>query len=179
VTRSEYIRAWRLRNPEKVKKHKMNQRGYWNRVKLKNPERFKQYVIRCSEYYRKWVSQNPDKVEANRIRIRQIRTSRTSEWGRNYYQKHKESIRIATLKYRQKNPEKVKNAWRIRYQKNKENPDFKLKRRVTASRATANLTPGYIRMVLTRGTALASTDIPDELVEIKKLQIQLVRLKKI
>lgn len=107
-------------------------------------------------------------------------------------EKLKEKLREKMRVHRRENPEKYK-AYRQKYcgknkekiklkaaKWNKENPDRRreyVRRSATVSREKLN--PCYIRSFLIMGTKLKAKDIPEELVEAKRLQLMLVReLKK-
>jgi hypothetical protein len=80
-------------------------------------------------------------------------------------------------KWRKKNPEKYttyKKNWRA------ENPDkVNAMQRRSGKNDTANLTDGYVRKKIVQGfNGLKNSDVPNELVELKRQEIKLERIIK-
>jgi hypothetical protein len=133
-------------------------------------------------------------AKANKDRLKEIsRAYRTSEHGRTqraaYAEKNREKIyalnkksaaknranaRRYAAKYRAENKEKLHAYFDTYYRCS--NVREKVNARLRSLRN--NLPDHYVRTVLTQRTALDAKDIPQSLVEVKRLQIQILRMVK-
>jgi len=91
------------------------------------------------------------------------------EYDKEYRQKNKERIK----EYRQKNKEYKKEYNKEYYQKNKECIKENIKE--YDKEYVEQCTDGYIRRLLARDSTLNSSDIPQGLIESKRLLIQIER----
>ena len=96
---------------------------------------------------------------------RQKNKERIKEAKKEYQQKNKECIKEYNKEYRQKNKERIKEC----RQKNKEY--FKEYKKEYVEQST----DGYIREILARDSTLKPSDIPQGLIETKRLLIQIQR----
>lgn len=104
-------------------------------------------------------NRNPDGREYACKECRRL--SRNADTDRRTYQKRKASIRA--------------------YWKDRRSPGNKIEKeagRMAKKRTIDSLTDGYIRQLLTSQTQLQAQDIPEPLVAIKRLQIQILRAAK-
>ena len=129
-------------------------------------------------YAREWKKRNPEKTKAHR---------------RAYYLKHKEKKLAYTRKYQELNKEALylkKAKWRV---DNKEVLKAKDKEYRKLNKAKIQVgknewkknnrgivvqSGSYIKNMLRQGTNIAAGDIPQELVEAKRLQLQIKRYLK-
>ena len=95
------------------------------------------------------------------------------EYNKEYRQKNKERIKEAKKEYRQKNKECIKEYQKEYYQKNKERIKENIKE--YDKEYVEQCTDGYIRRLLARDSTLNSSDIPQGLIESKRLLIQIER----
>jgi hypothetical protein len=107
---------------------------------------------RSRELKRKWRAENLEKVREQGRELKR-------KWRAENLEKAREQGREQTRKWRAENPERP---------------------RASARHCAANLTEGYVRGELARRTQLHSGDIPQALIELKRVQIQINReLKRI
>jgi len=121
------------------------------------------------DYCANWQKENPDKVKQYRAASR----PRAREYMREQYWKDPEAARLRSKQFKATNPELIKTEKRRWAAENKEHL------RKYFSRKTAELSDSYIRNKLAtnhkRERTLRSKDIPQELVELKRLQLLLQR----
>lgn len=87
---------------------------------------------------------------------------------------HPERVRLLSKKWRKEHPEYRREVKRRYYGAHPEKKREAVKR--SHRRTRANLSDGYVRSVLTEGSALRAADIPNELVELKRCQLKIHRL---
>lgn len=127
--------------------------------KAKNREKVLAYN---RQYARKRAATlSPEKREMQNAKVRLDRAENPEKhkaYRQKYYRKNKESIRDKCAKWRKKNPDKLREY---------------VRKSSAASREKLNSC--YIRTYLTMGTTLKAKDIPQELVEAKRLQLLIAR----
>lgn len=109
-----------------------------------------------------------------------------------YYEKNKDTVKIRTNQYRKNNPDKVLAIRKAYWLENKEkikiaerarrklydlrHPEQeRMRSRRYKRKASKELRDSYIKCKLVMGTNLSRRDIPPEIIEIKRLQIQIKR----
>jgi len=98
---------------------------------------------------------------------------------RYYLNNREERIYKANIRadiWRKLNPKKIAKIQRRTYLKNKEDRIAKATKR--NKKQAAELQDRYIRVLLSKNTALLSEDIPQALVELKREELKLIRLIK-
>lgn len=94
-----------------------------------------------------------------------------------HYEKNKEKIKVSHAEYKERDREaflkmKRDSAKRMR-QKNGEK--YRQKRRRHDRRYVAEMTDRYIAKLVRRGTSLKKEDIPKEVIEMKRVLLQMIR----
>lgn len=152
------LKAWRIANPEKARAQGTSEKARariaaW---RARNPEKAKAHAAR-------WYRANSEKAKASSAAWRisnpeKVQAHRTSE---------KERARIAAYRdaWKAANPEKVKAYARAWVEANPE------KVRATRARLISIVCPSYAAKALGLPLAL----VPPELIELKRLQIQIKR----
>ena len=157
--RKDQIRAWRVKNPEKVNKAG---RDYYARNKEAELARIKKWreenKDRVSETSRKWREENKEyfyaKVEAWRLQNMERVAAKHREWTKNNPTKVKEG----TKKWRSKNPDKVKA----------------MSKRAQVKRVE-NLTNKYINDLFKKQVGVASIKVPSGLIEAMRVNLFIKR----
>ncbi|MBM6442365.1 hypothetical protein JQF37_01820 [Pseudomonas sp. MIL9] len=98
-------------------------------------------------------------------RYRAANASRLNEYLRNRYSAKHESY----VEYRKANKEAIRAAQQERYCKNHE--EILRRQRGYAKQSREGLADSYIRRVLIVGTSLSSSDVPQILVQLKRLEM--------
>jgi hypothetical protein len=117
---------------------------------------------------------NVDTSKTNtRFRCKQCQ----KEAHRAHYEKNKDKIKVAHAEYKERDREaflqmKRDSAKRMR-QKNGEK--YRQKRRKNDRRYVAQMTDRYIAKLVRRGTSLKKDDIPKEVIEMKRVLLQMIR----
>ena len=130
-------------------------------------------------YYQK-IKDSPEykkkKKEKTRLyKARHPETLRASKHA--YYEKNKKSHRAYTKKYREEHLERLKECAAKNYQENKE--EHKEKSKARRKKCRDNLTGNdYIRSMLVDDTCLKRSDIPQSLIEAKRLELKMKRFIK-
>jgi hypothetical protein len=145
------------------------QKTYYESNKEHIKKQIKDWRKNNPNYLTKWRENNPEKLK----KCREKRKEKAKEYQRKRYLENPEAARLASKKYREENFELVKvskNKWRS------ENRDHI---RSYYKTKTENLSDAYIRNKLSkcskRKNIMSSQDIPQSLVEIKRLQILIQR----
>jgi hypothetical protein len=124
----------------------------------KNKECNDGFRPRCKEcmnsYGREFRKKNPDKCR---------------EYYRKNREKNREKIRVTSKKYYEKNKDKINEYGKERREKNPE------KIREIRKVYIENLPEKYVIKQITQGTGLSASSIPQELIELKRVQIQITR----
>lgn len=105
-----------------------------------------------------------------------------------YYEENRETVLAKQKRYREENPERVRARRKRYYKKNREtvlargkrycedNPEsVRARQERYRKRSAKRLDDAYVRKVLTHGTLLTFGDIPKDLIEAKRAQLQLLR----
>ena len=108
------------------------------------------------------------------------RKERSRESSKKSYQKNKEKIRKRVEKYYSDNREMILERNSIYCKELRKNDNKYRKKRNATSRVhnktmMENLTDGYVINLLKNGTSLKKEDIPQELIKLKRIEIQLKR----
>lgn len=93
----------------------------------------------------------------------------TNEYNNTPDQRAKHYARIA------KNPEKIREQWKKSHDNDGHRERQRLRIREFNKRQVAELGEHYIKQKITRGTSLKHKDIPQDLVELKRVQIMITR----
>jgi len=157
--RKDQIRAWRVKNPEKVNKAG---RDYYARNREAELARIKKWreenKDRVSETSRKWREENKEyfyaKVEAWRLQNMERVAAKHREWAKNNPTKVKEW----TKKWRSKNPDKIKT----------------MDKRAQVKRVE-NLTNRYINDLFKRQVGVTSIKVPPGLIEAMRVNLFIKR----
>ena len=132
----------------------------------KNRERMR---ARMEAYGREWLKRNPEKV----LKYRAISKERAREYMRELYWKNPEAARLKVRQYKERYRENVKINKRRWLDENPERV------RAYCNEQTAKLTDAYVRSKLAtdhkKRRTLSATEIPQELVELKRIQILIKR----
>jgi hypothetical protein len=135
-------------------------------------------------------------IDYNRIRKNdESRRSSCKECRNKYLKENAELIKIRKRKYREKNKDKERSDNKAWYEKNKAKAqkygrekyrektsteggraEYNAKSKGKYKRQSENLTDGYVRQVIHRRSTLKHGEIPAELVELKRVQLQIYRL---
>jgi len=109
-----------------------------------------------------WKKANPDKAKAQKKR---------------YHAKHPEKQEEKKKRWRANNPEKWKaQLKRRREAKKARDPEkYEAERKAQKQRARERLTDGYIKSLMVNANSLRRKDIPQELVDAKRLQLMITR----
>tara|TARA_R110000822_G_scaffold11523_1_gene42066 strand:- start:273 stop:758 length:486 start_codon:yes stop_codon:yes gene_type:complete len=109
-----------------------------------------------------WVKANPDKVKEQKKR---------------YYAKYPDKIVERKKLWRKKHPEKWKaQLYRQRAARKVRDPElYAAKRNAEKQRGRERLTNDYIRTLMVNANSLSRKDIPQELVDAKRLQLMITR----
>jgi hypothetical protein len=92
---------------------------------------------------------------------RLVGASGQQRWNATYYKRHRRKLYAAITERDRKNPDRKR-----------------ARQRRTAQRSRKNLTDSYVRWRLTRGTAVKMSEWPAALVELKRAQLQGLRICK-
>ena len=129
----------------------------------------KEWNKKNPEYVNKWRTENSDKVK----QYREAHKPRARERVKEQYWKDPESARLKSRQYKEANKEFVKR------RKKEWNADSKEHLRMYYNKKTEQLSDSYIRNKLAanhkRERTLCSEDIPQDLVELKRLQLLIQR----
>ncbi len=144
-------------------------KAYYEANKERCKAQMREWQKNNPDYCANWQKENPDKVKQYRAASR----PRAREYMREQYWKDPEAARLRSKQFKAANPELIKTEKRKWVAENKEHL------RKYFSRKTAELSDSYIRNKLAtnhkRERTLRSKDIPQELVELKRLQLLLQR----
>ena len=129
----------------------------------------KEWNKKNPEYINKWRTENSDKVK----QYREAHKPRARERVKEQYWKDPESARLKSRQYKEANKEFVKR------RKKEWNAESKEHLRMYYNKKTEQLSDSYIRNKLAanhkRERTLCSEDIPQDLVELKRLQLLIQR----
>ena len=118
------------------------------KIKAREAKRYVENPEKFKAYQAKYIAENPEKIKARNAK---------------YYAENPEKVKAYQAKYQAENPEKVK-AWKAKYRT--KNPE-----KIKAYTAKRNLDLGES---LVRNW-LKVPNPPQELIELKRLQLQLIR----
>ena len=137
-----------------------------NEIDIKK-EKNRAYMV----YY---YAANYEKVKERSKKYYENNSEKLKESSKKYYENNSEKLKESSKKYRENNPEKVKE----KAKKWKENNHEKVKK--YTNKISNEMGDSYIKNKLCTITknSLHVGDLPNELIEVKRLQIQLFRLIK-
>lgn len=138
---------------------------------------------------KKWRHENKEKVRECRRKWRKNNKEKMLEYGRRKRKKEgKDKRRLINKLYREKNIEKILERERLYYKNNKEKrleygrkwrKNNKEKYAIICKKSTKrnveNLSDQYIKRKITQFTHLKSSDIPKELIELKRAHMKFKR----
>jgi hypothetical protein len=118
--------------------------------------------ISCrKEYVAKYYIKNKEEIDKkNKINFNNNR-EKFLQVQKIYYQKNLEQALLQRKEWRQRNPEKVKES----------NQKHKYKKAICSK----NLTDSYVKSQLTKRTPICNKEIPQELIELKRIQMLINR----
>ena len=147
-----------VRPPEQVERKRNNLKSYAQRNRARVNERAA--IQRAKPQFKEWL-------EAYRERTKEQRNARMRE----YYVKNRERIVECRAEWQRANPDKCGEY----YQRYMSKPGNRERDRINAKHARNNLTDGYVRTVLIMRTPLKFEDVPQAMVEAKRVQLQITR----
>ena len=155
-------------------KHK--KKSFTNECKICNFKYHKNYHnknrSRINETKRIIYWNDHEKTLKDKAAFRDSHRQAITEYQKNYYQENKETITIQNNEWVKNNPEKKKEA----SNKYSCKPEIKLKDSLKSKKAVKNLEDEYVRDIIIKRTSLIRVDIPDELVELKRAQLKVIRI---
>jgi hypothetical protein len=113
-----------------------------------------------------------DCLQAYQKKYREANRVKRCKAQKELYRKNRENILEYQKAYRDKNRE-AKNQYQREYTKN---PEVKAMHKKWKEQYKNNLSDAYVRNELAHHTTLTSKDIPQSLVEVKRLQLQIKRM---
>lgn len=176
-----------LTDEEKKERRKEKLRSA-HKERMKNPS----YCKRLREYQKAYRTANKEEIEAKEKAYREKNKEKVSARAKAYREKNKEKISERNREHRNKSCNKVKrkdylkkyrsnnrdklNAYSNEYyRKHKDDPRHKAIRYKLGVKARAELSDGYIGQVITQYSDLSAKDIPQSLMEAKRLELQMKR----
>jgi hypothetical protein len=145
------------------------QKAYYEANKEHCKQQVREWNKKHPDYFTNWQKENPDKVKQYRAAAK----PRAQEYMREQYWKDPESARLKVRQYKAANRETVKAKKKEWNSSNREHL------RAYYNSKSAQLTDSYIRNKLSKNSKqkeiLASGDIPQALVELKRVQILIQR----
>ena len=100
------------------------------------------------------------------------------ELQRKHYQKNKIRVDEYTKKWAEENPDKVKLYINKSNERRRTDPTYKERMRVKYSQTDRSIRTSkdyYYKQLLAKGSSFGARDVPQELVEVKKMHIKLLR----
>ena len=160
--------------PEHFSRRQTNSAGYRTSCKTCDRQRTAEWKRankeRVKEYNKKYKAklcaslstQEKEKLKEKLREVSRVRRRENPEkhkaYRKKYYSKNKEKIKLKVAKWNKENPDTLREY---------------VRRSATVSREKLNSC--YIRAFLTAGTTLKAKDIPQELVDAKRLQLMITR----
>lgn len=150
-----------------------------NRIARMTEEEYAQYAEKLKAWGARWRQANPEIVKATKVRHRDRRVERQNE----YYYEHRAEISAKwKAYYQQKRKELLSKRKdytanpavqeRLREYRRQVRAEERLKMR----QKIADLNDNYVKNVLRQTTGLVANQIPQALVEAKKLQLKIWRM---
>lgn len=167
-------------NPEKIKE-------YYNANRDRLLAQSKEWHKKNPEYAKQYYKQNKEKIDACTKAWMKENPERVKEFRKEYTEKNREKINAQALagdKRRfEENPEKVRATRKANKQKQFEkDPEGYLEKRrkwvqASSKRMVDEARNNYIAHLLAKSTGvkLAPSEIPKELIEVKRLQLKILR----
>ena len=144
---AEWMRKWRAENPEKVKESRERS----EKKRRKGGEKFRQEA----EYQKQYRKENKDLLNEKR-RARYLKDpSRVLEYQKRRYEADPSKWVERAKRWQAENPEKTR-----------------VMMKDLAKKYRAELWGSYVRSRLTKGSSLKNSEIPQELVELKRTQLK-------
>ena len=158
IRRRAYMKDYYTKNKDEWTKRRNENREKVNKAKREYYRKHRGKILLAEKVKReKYRADNPDK------RKKEIRLTDNPNYYKQYRQENKEKIRKLERDYYEKNKDRILNYCRNRYKNNRDEILSKFKNSDSPIRA----------LICGRHGMLRHSEIPQELVEIKKLQLQL------
>lgn len=135
-----------------------------------NAERHKKIL----DYAAKYAEENKEKIAIYRKKYRQVAKEKIAISKKKYLERNKEKIFIRNKKYCEENKEQVK----LSRKKYSSKPVVKQRAREFKLIQIKELTDSYIKLLIKTKLNVENIKIPNEMIEIVRLQIQIKRLIK-
>ena len=113
-----------------------------------------------------------EKTLKDRAAFRDSHREATTEYQKKYHQENKKTIAQRNKEWVKNNPEKKRKA----ANKYACKPEIKIKGSLKSKKAVKNLEDRYVKDIIVKRTSLTRADISDELVEIKREQLKILRI---
>ena len=144
-------------------------KAYYEANKERCKKQVREWNKRNPDYHTNWQKANPDKLKRHREAAR----PRAQEYMREQYWKDPEAARLRVRQYKKAHPEQTRERKRNWTNSNREHL------RAYYNGKSAQLSDSYVRNKLSKNSKqkeiLASGDIPQALVELKRIQILIQR----
>jgi len=166
---SGYRNKWRADNLERVRiKNKEWRENNKEKIRLQERRYAKTHRDKKNKYQRKYYKSHRDT-----IRERAKRKYKLDKKTNTQTAEDKEKRREYLKKYYEKNKERIKARTKLYIEKNR----AKVRRRIKTynKKIIQEARPFYIKSLLTKNNVLKAEDIPQELIELKKLHLTLIR----
>ena len=134
----------------------------------------KKNISRLNKAQRIIYWKNHEKTLKDRAVFRDNHRQAVIDYQEKYYQENKEKMIQNTKKWVKNNPEKKKEACK----KYNCKPEIKLKNSLKAKKASKNLEDDYVKDVIVKRSFLNRSDISNEMVKLKRIDLQLKRILK-
>ena len=159
ICRNKYNAKYREENKEKI-------REYFVKYTEENKEKLR-------EWRKKYTEENKEKIREYNVKYRKENKEKFREYFVKYTEENKEKFRELKKKYTEENKEKLRE-WRKKY--NEENKEkLREKNRINI----LELQNSYVlRLLKKKNNQLIKEEIPDILIESKRLEIKLLRQSK-
>ena len=154
---------WANRSPEKIQKDREYDIPYGKKYVEKNKELIIQKRI---EY-----NARPE-IKKRRAEYFQNNKEKRKIWIKKYYYKNHEKFLEYHKNYRIKNKDHIDKYTKEYYQQ----PHVKEKMKLKGRKVVESLTDSYVRSMIIGKSPLTAKDIPQSLVEVKRLQLQIKRM---
>jgi len=152
-----------------------SEKVYKSKYYAKNREKIlaKAKEKRDPEYFKEYYAKNKEKILAKAKERRRAHPEKTKAYNDSRKEIMREYFREYARKWRAENPEAKREQNRKRKESNPEAYAEMLKR--SYERHCINLSDYYVRRVIMFGNSLKHSDIPQSMVEAKRIQIQIQR----
>ena len=136
----------------------------------------RKWMAENKDKIKRYYQLNSDKVKARVRKYREANANTVKESQKRYRDANKDKIKERDITYRRKNREQCATRDRDYFQINKGSLMEASKIGKRSGRKT--LSDWYIKDILRRGTGLAITNIPQDLIQLKRQHLKITRLLK-